>query len=1137
MSHESTLDPQPMNCSPLLQKRTDAIPDHDLAALKKKRQRFLRLCCVIVFLAGCAWLQPHACVSAQSPRAAVLQPLQEFNPPEIHVPDGFTVELAAGPPLVEHPTFATLDDQGRMFVCENAGVNMTAEELEEHLPNSIRLLEDTNADGRFDKSTVFADNMTFPMGGAWHDGALYVASPPSIWRLEDTDGDGVADQREVIVDKFGYTGNAASIHGCVLGPDGRLHWCDGYHGHEIKDAEGTITSQRFGSYLFSCFPDGSDVRIHCGGGMDNPVEVDFTDEGEMLGTVNIFETRPRADCLVHWLHGGAYPHREQVLSELKVTGDVLGAVHHFGHVAVSGTTRYRSGILDADWRDNLFATFFNSGKVVRIQLHRDGASFRASQREFLTCQSRDFHPTDVTEDADGSLLVVDTGGWFYRGCPTSQFAKPDVQGGIYRVRRRTATKHGDPRGNQIDWAGQADSEPVKLLTDSRFAVRERAIAECAKRGNSIVPSLTQTLGHPEPLARRNAVWALTRIIGNAQKNRPPTPHPTSTAAKTTASNRQHHAMISSTWNEARAAIRQALDDRHPSVRQAACRSIATYPDPAALGRLLKMIQHDEPPIRREAATALGRLGDAKAVPALLEALNNAGDRTEEHALVYAMIEIDDPEKTRVGLAANNANVQRGTLFALDQMDSGNLTVEEVVPLAAADDPELQRAAAEIFSRHPEWSLHSVVVIAELLKRPQSAERNQVVIRKLTTRSLSDDSVGSLIGRLLGASNTPRQTYDLLLAAIADGRDVTLHDSWIEPLKRLLNEAAAASQNSNSAVSSPPEQRDRFERTLAALSAIRSDRFRSQLNQMGANESIPVPLRVAAIEAASEEHGRLTDFSLALLLGLLDGSPQEGLTAAQKIGGSGLSESQLIQLAPRLASVPPSQLQELIRPFQRSQNPDVAKAFLTAMKDSRSLTSLTPTQFSDTIMRYPRDLLPEANELLDRIQRETQARLARLDRLLPKLSQGDAERGRQLFFSEKSKCATCHRVGSKGGQIGPDLTTIGANRADRDLLESIVFPSATIVRDYETYSVLTVDGRVLTGLIARETSDALHLQQQTGEPVAIAHDDIEEMVPSIVSTMPSDLDKTLSESELADVVAYLKSLNQLAPPEAATGTEK
>ena len=251
--------------------------------------------------------------------------------------------------------------------------------------------------------------MTFPMGGDWHDGALYVASPPNIWRLEDTDDDGVADKREVLVSQFGYTGNAASVHGCFLGPDGRIYWCDGRHGHEFRDENGEIISKRAGSYIFSCRPDGSDVRIHCGGGMDNPVEVDFTNEGEILGTVNIFYTRPRVDCLVHWLYGGAYPHYERVLGEFTRTGDLLGPVHRFGHVAISGTCRYRGTSLGKEFQNSFFATFFNRGRVVRVELERKGSSFSATQREFLAAEGNHFHPTDVLEDADGSLLVVEIG--------------------------------------------------------------------------------------------------------------------------------------------------------------------------------------------------------------------------------------------------------------------------------------------------------------------------------------------------------------------------------------------------------------------------------------------------------------------------------------------------------------------------------------------------------------------------------------------------------------------------------------------------------------------------------------------------------------------------------------------------------
>ncbi|MBL4886593.1 MAG: hypothetical protein JKY95_18965, partial [Planctomycetaceae bacterium] len=160
---------------------------------------------------------------------------EKFTPAPIQVPEGYEIQLAAETPLVNHPTMACLDDQGRLYVCENAGVNLSAADLEKELPNSISLLVDTDGDGKYDSSTVFADKLTFPMGATWYQGSLYVASPPYIWKLTDHDGDGVAEDRQILVKHFGYTGNAASIHGCFLGPDGRIYWCDGYHGHDFED--------------------------------------------------------------------------------------------------------------------------------------------------------------------------------------------------------------------------------------------------------------------------------------------------------------------------------------------------------------------------------------------------------------------------------------------------------------------------------------------------------------------------------------------------------------------------------------------------------------------------------------------------------------------------------------------------------------------------------------------------------------------------------------------------------------------------------------------------------------------------------------------------------------------------------------
>ena len=293
-----------------------------------------------------------------------------------------------------------------------------------------------------------------PQGALWHDGALYVAAPPYIWRFEDTDDDGVADRRDVLVSAFGYTGNAASIHGCFLGPTGRLFWCDGRHGHEHESEDGETRSAGKAARIFSCRPDGSDFRVHCGGGMDNPVEIDFTPEGEMLGTVNLFY-RQRGDCLVHWMHGGVYPRHDQpaVVAEFPRTGELLTEVLDLGHVAVSGTTRYRGNHLGKQYRGNFFITEFNTHKVVRAALHRSGSTFHSEKQEFLSSASDDFHPTDVLEDADGSLLVIDTGGWFRIGCPTSQIAKPNILGAIYRIRRDGAAPVADARGRKLNWEG------------------------------------------------------------------------------------------------------------------------------------------------------------------------------------------------------------------------------------------------------------------------------------------------------------------------------------------------------------------------------------------------------------------------------------------------------------------------------------------------------------------------------------------------------------------------------------------------------------------------------------------------------------------------------------------------------------
>src|SRR5262249_12504926 len=111
------------------------------------------------------------------------------------LPEGFEIELVAGPPLVNRPIVADFDEEGRLYVADSSGSNEKVDIQLQKKPHRIVRLEDTKGTGRFDKATVFADKMMFPEGVMWRAGSLYVAAPPSIWKLTDTHGDGVADQR------------------------------------------------------------------------------------------------------------------------------------------------------------------------------------------------------------------------------------------------------------------------------------------------------------------------------------------------------------------------------------------------------------------------------------------------------------------------------------------------------------------------------------------------------------------------------------------------------------------------------------------------------------------------------------------------------------------------------------------------------------------------------------------------------------------------------------------------------------------------------------------------------------------------------------------------------------------------------
>ena len=1007
------------------------------------------------------------------------------------VPAGFTIERVTNSELTKYPMMAGFDDRGRLFIAESSGENTRAPQLIKEPKSMIRMLEDLDGDGRFDKSTVFADKLTLPMGALWHDGSLYVASPPNIWKLTDHDDDGVADERKIIVDSFGFSGNAASIHGCFRGPEGRLYWCDGRHGHEFKDKSGKVTSKGLAARIFSCNPDGSDIEVHCGGGMDNPVEIDFTPEGEMIGSVNILLTRPRVDCLVHWLEGGVYPHFEDCVAEFKRTGDLLGPITRFGHVAVSGMLRYRSPQFGPEYQENIFTSIFNTHKVIRTQLVRSGATFETKEEDFLVSDDPDFHPTDVIEDADGSLLVINTGGWFRIGCPQSQISKPDIHGAIYRIRKSGAPPVQDPYGLALDWNSLSPERKIQLLNDSRPFVQRKAIDELAKAGDHAVPMLSKVVAAPagsfyNDTSKRNAVWTLTRIG----------------------------------TDKARTAIQHGLNSS-ASVQMTAAKSLGSLRDVSSVSQLTQLLKSENPAIQRNAATALGRICEAgqrgdtisnaelkTVVESLFQAIKGSPDRTLEHALIYALIRIDQRDLILAGLSDSSPAVRRAALITLDQMNSGNLTRELVTPLLDTDDPALQKEALTIIGEHEGWAGETLSLLKTWLSEDTLSAERAAVLRGFLIAQAADPEVQTLIAQALTNSNTSRSAKSILLEVIQRSALKEFPVAWRQALESTLK-------------SQDPELQIlviRIAQTndLPELSGL--------LTSLALNTQQPATLRIEALSAAGSQLKSVEAEPFDFLIARMSEEypPLDRLAAARALAGLPLSEGQLIQLSKQLDAPGPLALPVLLRAYTKSNAEPVGLALINALNASSAATNLSADELASLLKKYPEPVQKAADPLLKKLGVDLAQQKAHLESLKPLLTQGQIEEGRKIFFGKKAACSGCHAVEDQGGKVGPDLTRIGAIRTGTDLLEAIALPSASFARGYRSYLVVTDSGRIYTGVISRESTDTVYLRTADLSEVRIARDEIEVMKESPTSIMPKGLEQRLTPQEIRDLLAYLQN---------------
>jgi putative membrane-bound dehydrogenase-like protein len=415
--------------------------------------------------------------------------------------DGYTVSVAAPSSLIERPVEACFDDKGRLYVTEVTGTNEPPQEQLKKAPHRVLRVEDTDGDGVFDKRTVFADKLGFPEGVLWHQGVVYVAAPPQIWKFTDANDDGVAEKREVWFDGKTLTGCANDLHGPYAGPDGLIYWCKGAFAEQTHDLPNQKGWKSRASHVFRMRADGTEFDVVFTAGMDNPVGLEWLPEGDLIVSGTFFQHPGdgRRDGLIHAVRGGVWGKDHDVLDGHIRTGPLMPVMTHMGPAAPCGMCRYGRDLLVCQ---------FNLRKVSRHVLEPHGSTWKTTDSDFLTCEHPDFHPTDVLQAPDGSVLVVDTGGWYKICCPTSQMARPDVTGGIYRLRKaggEVSTACPEPR-----WKLEKPEDFKSLKTQALSAnlhIRRMAVES--------IGMLSPTLGFKE-----NGAWnrqSLTPLLMAAEQ--------------------------------------------------------------------------------------------------------------------------------------------------------------------------------------------------------------------------------------------------------------------------------------------------------------------------------------------------------------------------------------------------------------------------------------------------------------------------------------------------------------------------------------------------------------------------------------------------------------------------------------------
>jgi putative membrane-bound dehydrogenase-like protein len=1016
------------------------------------RRRFGPLLVKLLAAAACALLTPPAAPAQAQARAPVEQKkladeLPRIPPvsadkagPTFQLQHGFHLELFASEPQVASPVDACFDENGRMYVAEMRDYPFSWEPTKLNPAGGgkkdagvVRLLEDTDGDGKADRSVIFADKLTWPTSVCCYRGGVFVLAPPDLHYFKDTDGDGRADVHQIVLSGFRRDNVQAVANNLKWSLDNRIVFAAGrnggvllHDGKKVFDIRGQDLSLDPATFALSvltggeqfglCFDDWGN-RFVCSN--SNHIEQVVLEERYLrrnpyFAASNAIRSIAKEGPAAPVFRKSPPEPWRVVRTRRRVSDPAMlrslpfteqFAVGYF--TSAAGITIYRGDAYPADFRGNAFIGDVGGNLVHRKLLHRDGPLVLAERAdentEFLTSTDNWFRPVNFVNAPDGTLYLLD----MYRETIEHPFSIPDDikshldlqsgddRGRIYRLVPPVGRKFHPAKPNSGKLGGLGSVELVRQLESANAWNRETAQRLLVERHDlAAVAPLEQLVRESQSsLARLHALYTLDGLSALSDRT-----------------------------------LLAAIADPEPRVRAHVVRLSESRlkHSPALLAAVVRLADDRDGLVRFQLALSLGDAETMAAVGPLARLAHGAGSDELLGAAILTSVGAN-ADRIVLELLADDSFVNRADVAGL---------LSDLASIVGAQ-PDSQRTVA-VLKRVFEAQSHPVAQLALL----------RGVGAGLSRRGLS-------ISSLLAAHSS----------------DPHLKHAAQELFDRAAKVARDASQPAADRVSA------------IRLLAFAPYRQAADVLPELLSPQVSTQLQTEAVAAFTNQS---------------DPGVARWLIAAWRSLGPKLHREVFDGLARKTAW-----LSELFAAIEGGH--------IGAGEIERDVKQLLMNHPNATVRNRARKVFaadrPGNVAAILKMYRPALERAAR------------ADRGRAIY---ERRCATCHRVGDFGHGVGPDLASV-QNKSPVDLLVAILDPNREAQPNYISYTLVTHQGTVHTGIIAAESAAGVTLRRADAKEDRILRSEIEELASTGKSLMPEGLEKDVAPTEMADLIAFIKSL--------------